>query len=239
MTVNFLFFVNYTSIMNFESVIDFFEENRNQANIETQNRFKIGNVNKYGIKVPILRKLAKEIGKNHELACKLWEHGFLESRLLAIFIEDYNLITEEQMDKWVNDFDSWDIVDQACINLFVNMPRAISKIPVWAKADEEFVKRTAFSLIAVIAVHDKKSEDKYFEEFFPLIIVGSDDNRNFVKKSVNWAIRSIGKKNIYLNQRAIEFSYNLLEKDSKSAKWIAKNAIKELESEKVQNKLKK
>ena len=225
--------------MNFESVIDFFEENRNQANIETQNRFKIGNVNKYGIKVPILRKLAKEIGKDHDLAGKLWEHGFLESRLLAIFIEDYNLISEEQMDKWVNDFDSWDIVDQACINLFVNMPMAISKIPVWAKADEEFVKRTAFSLIAVIAVHDKKSEDKYFEEFFPLIIEGSDDNRNFVKKAVNWAIRSIGKKNIYLNQRAIELSYNLLEKDSKSAKWIAKNAIKELESEKVQNKLKK
>ena len=223
--------------MNFESIIDFFEENKNQSNIESQNRLKVGNVNKYGIKVPVLRKLAKEIGKNHDLAVKLWEHGFLESKLLAIFIEDYNQITEEQMNKWVNDFDSWDVVDQACINLFVKMPMAISKIPIWAKADAEFVKRTAFSLIAVIAVHDKKSEDKYFEEFFPIILEGVNDNRNFVKKAVNWAIRSIGKKNIYLNQKAIELSYDILKKDSKSAKWIAKAAIKELESEKVKNKL--
>ena len=191
--------------MDFEDIIDFFEENENQRNIESQNRLKVGNVNKYGIKGPVLRKLAKEIGKNHDLALELWEHGFLESRLLAIFIEDYKQITEEQMDRWVNDFDSWDVVDQACINLFVKMPIAISKIPVWAKAEEEFVKRTAFSLIAVIAVHDKKSDDKYFEEFFPIILEGVDDNRNFVKKAVNWAIRSIGKKNIYLNQRALNF----------------------------------
>ncbi|MCQ2972283.1 MAG: DNA alkylation repair protein [archaeon] len=207
--------------------------------MKTQNRLKVGNVNKYGIRVPVIRKLAKDIGKNHELANQLWAHGFLESRLLAIFIEDYNLITEDQMDSWVNDFDSWDIVDQACINLFVNMPLAIAKIPVWVKAEEEFVKRTAFSLIAVIAVHDKKSEDSYFEEFFPILIEGADDNRNFVKKAVNWAIRSIGKKNKSLNKKAIELSYELLEMDSKSAKWIAKNAIKELESEKVQNKLNK
>lgn len=223
--------------MKLEEIIKFFEENQNKENVETQNKFKIGNKDKYGIKVPIIRKLAKEIGKDHQLANELWNHGFLESRLLAIFIEDPNQITEEQINKWVNDFDSWDIVDQACINLFVNMPTAIAKIPTWAKAEEEFTKRTAFSLIAVIAVHDKTSPNQYFEEFFPIIIEGSNDNRNFVKKAVNWAIRSIGKKNPYLNQKAIELSQKILETNTKSGKWIAKNAIKELESKKVQNKL--
>ena len=159
--------------------------------------------------------------------------------MLATLIEDSSKVSAEQLDKWVNDFDTWDIVDQACINILVNMPLAISKIPVWAKSEEEFVKRTAFSLIAVISVHDKKSEDSYFEGFFPYLIEGADDNRNFVKKSVNWALRSIGKKNKYLNKRAIEVSNEILELDCKSAKWIAKNALKELESERVQDRLDK
>ena len=189
--------------------------------------------------MPVLRKLAKEIGKDHELALELWNHGYHESRLLATLIEDSSKVSEEQLDKWVDDFDTWDIVDQACINILVKMPQAISKIPLWAESDKEFVKRTAFSLIAVIAVHDKKSEDSYFEEFFPYLIEGADDNRNFVKKSVNWALRSIGKKNKHLNKKAIEVSNEILELDCKSAKWIAKNALKELESERVQDRLNK
>ena len=223
--------------MNLDEIIKFFEDNIDEENLKTMERLKVGSDRKYGIRMPVLRKLAKEIGKDHDLALELWNHGYHESRLLATLIEDSSQVSEEQLDKWVDDFDTWDIVDQACINILVNMPLAIGKIPIWAKSDKEFTKRTAFSLIAVIAVHDKKSEDGYFEEFFPYVIEASDDDRNFVKKSVNWALRSIGKKNRHLNKRAIEVSNGILELDSKSARWIAKNALKELESEKVQNKL--
>lgn len=222
--------------MEFLDIIEFFETNRDEENIKTMDRLKAGSNKKYGIKMPILRKLAKDIGKNHDLALKLWDHGFHESRLLATLIEDYKKVSETQLDSWVNDFDTWDLCDQACINILVKMPLAIEKIPVWAKSGKEFVKRTAFSLIAVIAVHDKKSDDSYFEEFFPLIKDACYDNRNFVKKSVNWAIRSIGKKNKYLNKKAINICNEILEFEYKSAKWIAKNALKELESEKVQSK---
>lgn len=222
--------------MEFVDIVNFFESNIDENNIQTMNRLKAGSNKKYGIRLPILRKLAKDIGKNHELALELWDHGFHETRLLATLIETYENVDESQLDSWVNDFDTWDLCDQACINLLVKMPLAISKIPVWAKSDEEFVKRTAFSLIAVIAVHDKESENSYFEGFFPLIKDACNDDRNFVKKSVNWAIRSIGKKNRYLNEKAIILSNEILDYDTKSARWIAKNALKELESEKVQNK---
>ena len=223
--------------MEFENIINFFESNRDEENIKTMNRLKAGSDKKYGIRMPILRKLAKEIGKNHDLALELWNHGFHESRLLATLIEDYEKVDEEQLDSWVDDFDTWDLCDQACINILVKMPLAIEKIPLWAKSEKEFVKRTAFSLIAVIAVHDKKSDNSYFEGFFPLIKDACDDDRNFVKKSVNWAIRSIGKKNKYLNEKTIILCYEILDYDSKSAKWISKNALKELESEKVQSRI--
>ncbi len=224
--------------MEFEEVIEFFEKNFDENNLKTMKRLKAGSAKTYGIKMPVLRKLAKEIGTDHELAIKLWSHGYHDSRLLATLIEDPSEVSEEQLETWVHDFDSWDIVDQACINILYYMSSAIAKIPVWAESEEEFIKRTAFSLIAVIAVHDKKSENEYFEKFFQLIIDGSDDNRNFVKKAVNWALRSIGKKNKFLNKRALEVSNEILAIDCKSCKWIAKNAIKELESEKVQNKIK-
>ena len=225
--------------MNFEMIMDFFEENKNENNISGMSKFGISTDKIYGIKMDSLRKLSKEIGNDHELALQLWEHGYHESRILATLIDEADRVDEDQLDEWVNDFDTWDICDQACINLFSNIPLAISKIPIWATSKKEFVKRTAFSLIAVIAVHDKKSDNSYFENFFPLIKKASDDNRNFVKKAVNWALRSIGKKNKYLNKKAIELAKEILKLDYKSAQWIAKDAIKELESENVQNRLKK
>ncbi|SDA58091.1 DNA alkylation repair protein [Methanobrevibacter millerae] len=223
--------------MELADIIEFFESNVDEDNLKTMNRLKVGSDKKYGIRMPVLRKFAKEIGKDHELALKLWNHGYHESRLLATLIEESDKVDKAQLEAWVNDFDTWDLCDQACINLLVEMPSAIERIPIWAESEKEFVKRTAFSLIAVIAVHDKTSDDSYFEGFFSLIGKASFDERNFVKKSVNWAIRSIGKKNIHLNQKAIELSNEILEYDSKSARWIAKNALRELESEKVQKKL--
>ena len=223
--------------MKLTEIIDFFESNADEENLRTMNRLKVGSDRKYGIRMPVLRKLAREIGPNHELALELWNHGYHESRLLATLIEEPDKVGEAQLERWVNDFDAWDLCDQACINLLVRMPLAIEMIPLLAESEREFVQRTAFSLIAVIAVHDKTSDDSYFEGFFPLIKKASCDERNFVKKSVNWAIRSIGKKNTDLNRKAIELCNEMLGYDSKPARWISRNALRELESEKVQNKL--
>ena len=225
--------------MDFEEIIEFLEENKNEKNIKGMERFKIDSDKIYGIKMDVLRKLAKKIGKDHDLALKLWEHGYHESRILATLVEEEDKMDDDQLEEWVNDFDTWDLCDQACLNLFSNSEKAISKIPDWAESEEEFVKRTAFSLIAVIAVHDKTSKNSYFESFFPIIKNACDDNRNFVKKAVNWALRSIGKKNKYLNKKAIKLANEISELDYKSAQWIAKDALKELESENVQNRLKK
>ena len=223
--------------MEYGEIISYFEKHQSEKARKGMEKFKVGCKDKYGISMPILRKLSKRIGKNHQLALKLWKHGYHESRILSTLIEEPDKIDEKQLDKWVNDFDTWDIVDQACVNLFINMPLAISKINEWAESDEEFVKRTAFSLIATLAVHKKNEDDEYFEKYFELIKDNCDDDKNFVKKAVNWALRSIGKKNKNLNKKAIEVAYEILEMDSKCAKWIARDAIKELESEEVQNRL--
>ena len=143
------------------------------------------------------------------------------------------------MEKWVVGFDSWDVCDQCCMNLFRKTSFAYQKIFEWSTREEEFVKRAAFTLIAVLAVHDKQAEDDKFEQFFPLIIRESTDNRNYVKKAINWALRHIGKKNIYLNQKSIEIAKEIHDIDSNSARWIASDALRELKSEKVQNRLQK
>ena len=140
------------------------------------------------------------------------------------------------MNEWVNAFYSWDLVDQACINLLRFIPEAVDDIFIWCNSDEEFVKRTAFSLIAVLAVHNRDSD---FDKYFEIIKEGSTDNRNFVKKSVNWALRQIGKSNADNNKKALKLAYEILEIDNKSSKWVARSAIRELESEKVQKKLNK
>ncbi len=149
------------------------------------------------------------------------------------------LVSEAQMDNWVVEFDYWEICDQCCMNLFRKTSFAYKKIFEWSNREEEFVKRAAFTLIAVLAVHDKQAADNKFEQFFPIIIRESTDDRNYVKKAVNWALRHIGKKNIYLNKKAIIIAEEIHEINSKSAKWIAKDALRELKSEKVQKRLNK
>ena len=152
-------------------------------------------------------------------------------------IEQKEKVTSKQLDEWVISFYSWDIVDQACINLLVDLPEARNNIFIWYESDKEFVKRTAFSLIAVIAVHDKKADAEDFDRYFPLIKKASFDNRNFVKKSVNWALRQIGKRDMECNKKALKVAYEISEIDDKTCKWISSNAIRELESEKVQKRL--
>lgn len=223
--------------MDFQEIIAYFEEIQDEEVVNSNKRFAIGCKYSYGIRLPVIRKLAKEIGKDHDLAIQLWNHSYHESHLLATMIEQKEKVTSKQLDEWVNSFYSWDIVDQACINLLVDLPEAHENIFVWCDAEKEFVKRTAFSLIAVIAVHDKKAEVSDFDKYFSLIKNASFDNRNFVKKSVNWALRQIGKRDLKCNKKALKVAYEISEIDDKTCRWISSNAIRELESEKVQKKL--
>jgi len=192
-----------------------------------------------GVAVPDMRTIARETGKNHELALELWKTGIAEARIIAAMIDDPLKVTEEQMEDWVKGVDSWDVCDQLCMNLFDKTPLAWKKISDWSDRDEEFVKRTAYSLLACIAWHDKKTEDARFIEVFPLIKKGSVDERNFVKKAVNWALRMIGKRNKNLNKAAIAAAKDIQKLNSKSARWIAADAVKELESEAIQKRLTK
>ena len=222
-------------LMELSEIIQEFEELSDVDYAQNMKKFGIRYVKSYGLRLPQIRKIAKQCGKDHNLALKLWDYGYHETYLLATMVEESEKVDPIQLDRWVNAFYSWDLVDQACINLLRFIPQAIDNIFVWCDSDEEFVKRTAFSLIAVLAVHNKDSD---FDKYFEIIKEGSKDNRNFVKKSVNWALRQIGKSSLENNKKALKLAYEILELDNKASKWVAKGAIRELESEKVQNKLK-
>lgn len=223
--------------MEFEELINELESLSSPEDVEGRARFGINSNKAYGVRMPELRRIARKTGKNHELAGMLWEHGYSETRILASLIEIPEMVSEEQMEKWALDFDSWDVCDQCCINLFCKTPFAYKKVSEWSLRDEEFVKRAAFTLIATLAVHDKKAPDSKFEQFFPLILRESSDNRNFVKKAVNWALRQIGKRNNNLNKESIILAEEICNIESRSAKWIAKDALRELKSEKVQKRI--
>lgn len=200
-------------------------------------RFGSNPKNAYGVPIPVLRQIAKETGKNHLLAQRLWSSGVHEARILASMIDSPENVTEEQMESWVEEFDTWDICDQCCSNLFDKTGFAVRKATEWSKRDEEFVKRAGFVLMATMAVHDKNAEDETFLKFLPIIKKGAVDERNFVKKAVNWALRQIGKRNQNLNGYAIKAARDIKNMDSKSAKWIASDAIRELTGENVRNRL--
>jgi len=192
-----------------------------------------------GVSVPDMRKLAKEIGRDHKLALDLWRTGIAEARIVAALVGDPAKLTEEQMEDWVKDINSWDVCDQVCMNLFEKNQLAWKKIIDWSEREEEFVKRVAFSLIACLAWHDKKASDEKFIELLPVIIRGTTDERNFVKKAVNWALRNIGKRNLNLNRVAINAAKEIQRLDSKAARWIAADAIRELESDAIQSRLRR
>ena len=200
-------------------------------------RFAIVGDQRLGVSVPDMRKIAKDIGKDHQLALDLWETGVPEGMIVAGMIAEPEKLTEQQMENWVVDINSWDICDQVCMNLFERTPLAEKKIYEWSLREEEFVKRASYALIACLAWHDKEASDEAFTQYFPVIVVGATDERNFVKKAVNWALRNIGKRNQALNKEAIKVAKEIQGIDSKSARWIASNAIRELESEKVQERL--
>ncbi len=223
--------------MNSSQIIKELKSLANSKNVEGMARFSINPQKALGINVPVLRKMAKEIGKNHGLALQLWDSEIHEARILAGFIDEPSKVTEKQMEKWVSDFDSWDVCDQVCSSLFDKTSLAWEKIEEFTQRREEFVKRTGFTLIACLAVHDKNASDKDFVKFLPIIRRESADERNFVKKAVNWALRQIGKRNKNLNKEALKLAKEILKIDDKTAKWIASDALRELSSEAVQKRL--
>lgn len=223
--------------MKIDEILKKLEKLSNPEDIKGMKRFGITPDHTYGLRMPVIKKIAKAYKKDHELALELWKIDSRETRIIASLVDNPNKVTSEQMDEWANDFNYWEITDQCCINLFRKTEYAYDKVYKWSENEKEFVKRAAFALIATLAVHEKKIEDKTFIELLELIKKEAVDERNFVKKAVNWALRQIGKRNINLNREAIATAKEIDKIDSKSAHWIAKDALRELTSERVQKKI--
>ncbi|HOW97931.1 MAG TPA: DNA alkylation repair protein [Kiritimatiellia bacterium] len=212
------------------SVLRALKRQAHPANVAGMARYGIRTRGALGVSIPALRAMAKEIGQDHQLALDLWASGVHEARILAGLVADPAALTEREMERWARDFDSWDVCDQVCSNLFDKTPSAWRKAVEWAGRDEEFVKRAGFVLMAALSVHDKAAPDSAFMKFMPLIRREARDERNFVKKAVNWALRQIGKRNERLRRAAVQTGKSIQRLDSRSARWIAADAIRELTS---------
>lgn len=220
-----------------KDIINKLESLSNPGVIAGMARYGITPENTYGVSIPNLRKIAKEIGISNKLAQQLWNTNIRETKILASMIDDPEMVTEEQIEGWVKEFNYWEICDQCCMNLFEKTKFAYKKAIEWSSREKEFVKRAGFVLMARLAVSDKKADDKRFEKFFPIIKGEATDDRNYVKKAVNWALRQIGKRNLNLNGKAVKIAKEIQKMDSKIAKWIASDALRELTSDTVQKKL--
>jgi 3-methyladenine DNA glycosylase AlkD len=218
------------------AVLERLQSLANPENVAGMARFGINPQDTLGISIYDLRKIARELGYDHALAEQLWTSGIHEARILASYVDRPEWVTEEQLERWVLDFDSWDVTDQVC-GLFEETPFAYAKVFEWSSRPEEFVKRAAYAIIAGLAVHDKTASDEKLAQFLPLITREAGDERNFVKKAVNWALRNLGKRNLALNKLAIETARELVESDSRSARWVGGDALRELTSQKAQDRL--
>jgi 3-methyladenine DNA glycosylase AlkD len=201
--------------MTLDQVIATLKQHANPQNVQGMARFGIRPAHALGIAIPMLRNLAKEIGKNQSLALELWNSGIHEARKLASMIAEPHLFSPQQMEDWVRDFDSWDVCDQVCGDLFDKTPYAYQKALEWCHREQEFVRRAGFVMMAELAVHDKQAVDEQFLPFFPLIKQYALDERNFVKKAVNWALRQIGKRNSHLRALAVEWAEAIKQIDVK------------------------
>lgn len=223
--------------MQYKEVLKQLRSHANADNVAAMARFGINPEGTLGISIPQLRKLAKQIGTDHQLALRLWDSGIHEARILASLIADRTQVNKSMMNRWARDFDSWDICDQVCSNLFRYTPYAWDKAIQWSGHKQEFVKRAAFVLMAGLAVADKEADDRRFIPLLQLIEASASDERKFVKKAVNWALRQIGKRSIFLQKKAVAMAKQIRRQESKAAQWVAKDAQKELGSEKLLQRL--
>ena len=219
-------------------IIQLLKSKENPTNLTGMARYGINTDKAFGINLPTLRAIAKGLGRNHELALELWKTGYHEARLIAAFIDEPTKVTIHQMNEWARDFDSWDVCDQACSTLFDKTPFAYDMAHTWSKEKSEFVKRAGFVMMAALAVHDKKSPDEKLLQFLPVIERESHDERNFVRKAVNWALRQIGKRSWFLRGCAIVTGEKIAQQGSKNARWIAADALRELHDPKITARIK-
>jgi len=207
--------------------------------LEGMARYGIVGEKRLGVSMPGLRQIAKQVGKDHQLALQLWQTGIPEAMILASMVDVPGEATEQQMDQWVRDLNSWDVCDQACMNLFEKTPLAWKKIRDWSTREEEFVRRAAFALAACLAWHDKEAPDDRFLALLPVIKEGATDERRMVKKAVSWALRNIGKRNRHLHEVILQVVSELQDMDSRSARWIARDAVRDLSSDATRRRLSK
>ncbi|MEO7318039.1 MAG: DNA alkylation repair protein [Chthoniobacteraceae bacterium] len=202
-------------------------------------RYGIHTDKAFGVAMGDMQKIARRLGRDHALAAALWDTGCYEARILAALIDAPEQVTPAQMDRWCRDFDNWAICDTVCMHLFDRTPHAFGKVAQWARRRDEFVRRAAFALLASLALHDKRAASKAFADCLPLIQDAATDERNFVKKSVNWALRAIGERNRELNSAAVAVAKRLAISDDASARWVGKDALKQLSSPAVLRRLAK
>ena len=220
-----------------ESALTWLKRHATKRTLEGMARYGLPSDNALGVSVADIRLLAKRLGKNHELAAALWKTGVYEARMLTSFVDEPDRVTAAQMDRWCRDFDNWGICDTVCFHLFDRTPFAWEKARQWSTSPREFVKRAGFALMASLVVHDKAAPGPRFLAFLPLIEQGAQDERNFVKKAVNWALRCIGKRDLALNAAAIAVSKRLSQSKEASCRWVGKDALRELAGPKVRARL--
>ena len=223
--------------LTYDEILDRLRAGRDDAAVAGMARYGIVGAEVFGVKVPVLRAMAKEAGRDHALALCLWAYPSRETRVLATMIDRPQWVDEAQMEQWAADFDSWEVCDQACGNLFAHTPFAYAKAMAWSARPEAFVKRAGFVLMADLAHRDQKTSDAALLACLPIIEREAGDGRNFVKKGVNWALRDIGKRNAALNAQAIATAERLIAQPSAAARWNGRDARRELTSEAVQTRL--
>ena len=210
-----------------------------RRNVQGMARFGIRAKIVYGVAKPKMDALARRIGKDHQLALELWASGVHDARILAGLIDLPRKVSSAQMEGWVRDFDNWDVCDGTCCHLFVFAASAWKKAIAWSRRDHEFVKRAGFALMAYLAYRDKQATDAQFRRLLPLIERAAYDNRDFVRKAVNWALRNIGKRNLRLNREATRAAARIRRQGSPAARWIAADALRELQGAAVQARLRR
>jgi 3-methyladenine DNA glycosylase AlkD len=218
-------------------VVRTLERMGDRSRLEGMARFGIDTGRAVGVTVTELRRFARDLGHDHELAAALWASGVHEARLLASLVDEPAMVSEAQMEAWVADLDSWDVCDGVCGNLFDRTPFALDKAAEWSSREPEFEKRAAFALMASAAVHRKDLPDAAFASLLPVIRAQTTDERNYVKKAVSWALRQIGKRSSGLNSRAVRTAEQIERIDSRAARWVARDALRELRSDTVQARL--
>jgi 3-methyladenine DNA glycosylase AlkD len=224
--------------MIYDEILRELKTNANPAGVAGMAKFGIRTENALGLSMPFLRRAAKRAGTDHALAGRLWGSGIHEARILAALVDDPAQVTSVQMERWVKDFNSWDVCDQVCSNLFDRTRFARRKAVAWAGRKPEFVRRAGFALMAALAWHDKQADDKLFLDYLSVIERYSFDDRNFVKKAVNWALRNIGKRNRALNRAAVACARRIAKQESRAARWVAADAIRELTDPKTITRIK-